>query len=103
MPIVKNWVKTNASRKFPCAVSRKDFEQRNLQYRNLVLGVLKDFPEVNVFDLSIELCDEQWCWAMKDNKMLYRDYDHFSNEGPNYIIKFLAPIIRKTLSSNYPN
>ncbi len=92
-------LKINHAKKFPCAVSRKDVEMRNLQYRNLISSVLKDFPKVHFYDPTNDFCDEQWCWAIKDKKILYRNIDHLSNEGSNYIIKFLAPIIRKALSS----
>ncbi len=79
--------------KTPCAVSRKEFDERNREYRELVFGVLKEFPAVEVFDAAAQLCDEKWCWAMKDGKMLYRDDDHLSIEGSRYLAKELVKLI----------
>lgn len=78
----------------PCAVSRRDFDKRNQEYRELVLSVLKDFPTVHIFDAAASLCDTQWCWAMKDGKMLYRDGDHLSVQGSLYISKKLVKSLR---------
>ncbi|MGB7649816.1 MAG: SGNH hydrolase domain-containing protein, partial [Gallionella sp.] len=79
--------------KTPCAVSRKEFDERNREYRELVFSVLKDFPTVQVFDAAAQLCDDNWCWAMKDGKMLYRDDDHLSIEGSRYLAKELVKLI----------
>ena len=64
-----------------CAIPRKDFDARSREYRDLVLSVLKDYPSVEVFDAADQLCDQQWCWAIKDGNMLYRDDDHLSLDG----------------------
>ncbi len=78
----------------PCAVSRLDFEQRNRQYRELVLSVLKDFPSVDVFDAAALFCDAQWCWAMTEGKMLYRDDDHLSVQGSRYVASALVKLLK---------
>jgi peptidoglycan/LPS O-acetylase OafA/YrhL len=77
-----------------CAVSRQAFDERNRDYRALVASVLKDFPKVKVFDAAAELCDAQWCWAMKTGKMLYRNDDHLSVEGSLYLARGLAKLIQ---------
>jgi peptidoglycan/LPS O-acetylase OafA/YrhL len=76
--------------KTPCAVSRAAFDERNRAYRELVFTVLKDFPTVQIFDAAAQLCDAEWCWAMKDGKMLYRDDDHLSVEGSRLMAKALV-------------
>ncbi len=82
-----DWVKQ------PCVLPRQDFEQRSREYRELVLSVLKDFPSVKVFDAPALLCDDQWCWAMKDHMLLYRDDHHLSIEGSRYLTKELVKLI----------
>lgn len=67
--------------KNPCAVSREEFDKRNKQYRTIALDVLKDFPSVKVADPMDLFCDNQFCWALKDGKMMYRDDDHLSKQG----------------------
>jgi hypothetical protein len=84
----------NFSIKQPCAVSRKDFDARNREYRKLVFSVLKNFPSVHVFDAASQLCDAEWCWAMKDGKMLYRDDDHLSFEGSRLVAHELVKLLQ---------
>lgn len=64
-----------------CAIPRREFEARAAFLRTAVGPVLNDFPEVRVFDPSRYLCDKEYCWAMKDGKMLYRDDNHVSLGG----------------------
>jgi len=52
--------------------------------------VFEDFPTVQVFDPVPHLCDAEYCWAMKDGKMLYRNDDHLSMAGSMYIGSKLA-------------
>lgn len=79
--------------KTPCAIPRKDFNERNREYRNLVMSILKDYPSVKVFDAAAQLCDEQQCFAMKENKILYRDDDHLSLDGARLISAKLVKLL----------
>jgi hypothetical protein len=81
----------------PCAVSRQDFDERNREYRELVFSVLKDFPAVHILDVAEAFCDDKWCWAMKDGKMLYRDDDHLSLQGSELVGQKLVPLIKPSL------
>lgn len=69
----------------PCAVSRSEFDDRNAKYWEITDAVLNEFRTVKVFRPSEYLCDEQWCWALKDNIVMYRDDDHLSLDGSIYI------------------
>jgi peptidoglycan/LPS O-acetylase OafA/YrhL len=82
----------------PCAVSRADFDQRTRKYHALVAEVLKGFPQVVLFDASDKLCDDKWCWASKNDTLLYRDVDHLSPEGSRFVGAFLHPLIRQELA-----
>jgi hypothetical protein len=61
-----------------CKVPAVDVEQRMHAYRQLTLNVLKDFPSVKVADIPSIFCDAQFCWIMKDRRLLYRDSNHLS-------------------------
>ena len=76
-----------------CNFARSTFAQDSQDYRDLVFKVLKDFPSVQTFDAAAQLCDDKWCWAMKDGKMLYRDDVHLSIEGSRYIAQGLTTLI----------
>ena len=80
----------NKKVKFPCAINIKDYKQDTLEYRNAVNKVLKDFPQVKVFDTTAELCDKNLCWAMKNGKILYRDDVHLSLDGSKFISELLV-------------
>jgi hypothetical protein len=77
-----------------CAISREEFEKHNREYREIAASVLKNFPAVKVFDAAQFLCDDHWCWAMKDSEVLYADKTHLSRQGGSYIAHFLAPVIQ---------
>ncbi|MCX8086356.1 MAG: SGNH hydrolase domain-containing protein [Rhodocyclaceae bacterium] len=39
-------------------------------------------------------CDEEWCWAMKDGKLLYYDDDHVLLEGARLIAREILPHVQ---------
>jgi hypothetical protein len=64
-----------------CAIPRASYDQAYGAYRRMVLEVLREYPQVAVFDSAAYLCDREWCWAEKDGMILYRDRWHLSTEG----------------------
>ena len=78
------------SAKTPCAVSRAQVDSRRKKYLEIVNTVLSDFPNVKVLDPIPILCDSDYCWAVKENKMLYVDEHHLSVEGAKYLMKHLS-------------
>lgn len=83
--------------KHPCSVARASFEQKASVYRQLVMEVLQDFPQVIVLDLAQKMCDEKQCWVIRDERMFYADNNHLSEDGATYIAQFLVPLLRKSL------
>jgi len=81
----------------PCAMERERFDKEgNAEYRALVLGVLRNFPRVRVFDPASVLCDTEWCWAVRDGIYLYRDAaGHLSQDGSRYLAPYLQRIIKE--------
>jgi len=78
-----------------CALPRNAFEQRRKGYIGVLNEVLKDFPQVVVVDGAEPFCDRQWCFAMKDGKMLYIDDDHVSVYGARLMAsKILAHLLQ---------
>ncbi|MBP0600763.1 acyltransferase [Herbaspirillum sp. LeCh32-8] len=87
-------LRPNISAMGTCAVAQHTFEEQSGRYREVVMGILKDFPDVDVYDSAAKLCHDKLCWAMKDGELLYRDYDHLSQVGSDYIAKSLWPVIQ---------
>jgi peptidoglycan/LPS O-acetylase OafA/YrhL len=77
----------------PCAVPRSEYDARNKDYRTVVLSVLKDYPGVKLFDAAAYLCDDTWCRAMRDDKILYFDGDHLSRAGSRYLAGELLQVL----------
>ncbi len=88
----------DAAPRAPCALQRTEFDARNREYKELVAHVLTDYVDVKTFDAAAPLCDDQWCWAMKDGKILFRDYDHLSDDGSRLVAQSLASLIRQLLN-----
>ena len=74
-----------------CGVPRDEVERRNRDYRRLISELQKTFPRLKVFDPFPYLCDSTACYAMNDGHLFYRDHDHLSAAGAEYLsAKFLA-------------
>jgi hypothetical protein len=76
--------------KSPCALPKRKEDQLSGAYRQMVSRVLRDFPQVKLWDSDRVLCDSQNCWAMKDGMLLYRDSVHLSQAGSRYVAERLA-------------
>ncbi len=81
-----SWSRKNDA---PCAVSRKDFEDRTESYRQMVNRILAQRPEIRVIDLAEALCDEKWCLGAKNGVLFYMDDDHLSHRGAAYVVNSL--------------
>ncbi len=76
--------------KSPCAIDRRSYDRRSARYRAVVRAVLEQFPQVRVFDPAHDLCDDRWCWAMRNGDMLYHDDNHLSYLGAAYLSRRFA-------------
>jgi peptidoglycan/LPS O-acetylase OafA/YrhL len=74
----------------PCAMPRAEVDAQSPDHDPIVLGLMKEFPAVELFQTAPLLCDAKLCWAMKDGQLLYRDKDHLSYDGDLYIGKKFA-------------
>lgn len=76
--------------RFPCAISRHDFESRNSEYHQLVTEARLAFPNITFIDTYRHLCDEKLCHGIISNELLYKDRDHLSAAGSRYVAKKIA-------------
>ncbi len=67
-------------------------------YREWVNSVLKDFPQVKVFDAALPFCDSENCYGSKDGNILYRDGGHLSISGSNLVAPKLHDLIINSLN-----
>jgi len=73
----------------PCAVRKIDFVARTKMHRAGVDSILSARPEIKVIDLAKALCDEEWCFASKNNILFYMDDDHLSLRGAEHVVRQL--------------
>lgn len=78
------WTITGKAKE-PCGIPRSYYDQRSAAYRAIVQKVAASFPTVKIVDPSRTFCDEDFCWAMRDGKLAYRDDDHLSVYGSSIV------------------
>ena len=69
----------------PCAIPRAKYDKEYLSYMTIVKSVLQDYPEVRIFDATDMFCDAQYCWAMRNDIIYFRDNNHLSLEGSDIV------------------
>ncbi len=62
-------------------VSYDEYNKRQEEYRKRIYDISKSFPSITILDPEPIFCDTSFCYAIKNDKMLYRDDDHLSIEG----------------------
>ena len=76
--------------KDPCALSRPVFDQRNVEYHRIIRDAKKAYPTVKFINLYDYLCDQDFCYALKDGVLLYSDHSHLSADGSRYVLGKVA-------------
>ena len=69
----------------PCAVPRDTIDAREADYRDLIQQLVGRYPRLRVFDPRQYLCDARLCYVMRDGRLLYRDTNHLSLAGSEYL------------------
>jgi peptidoglycan/LPS O-acetylase OafA/YrhL len=94
------WRFDESALKTICAITRSQVDSRRQKYLEIVLPILNEFPNVNVLDPLPAFCDENYCWAVKDKKLLYRDHDHLNETGAIYLGEYFERQLKTHDSSN---
>ncbi|MGZ0078001.1 acyltransferase family protein [Methylomonas sp. YC3] len=69
-----------------CDVSRKSFEERNINYRRAVDAInAATHKRIKIFPAYEYLCDESTCSGMHDDMSYFYDDDHLSMRGSKFI------------------
>ena len=67
-------------------------------YKEWTMSALKDFPQVKVFDMSLQFCDSEFCYGSKNGDILYRDSVHLSISGSDLVAPKLHEFIVNSLN-----
>ncbi len=74
----------------PCAITRREVDLRQQNYKAPFLDVLKGFPAVRVIDPMDSLCDAALCYGIDGNEVRYTDDNHVNAIGASKVLKALA-------------
>ncbi len=69
-----------------CSITTQRLMARQKKYREIIEELQHRFPDLKVFDPIPYLCNQDTCSAIKDNLVLYRDANHLSGDGVNYVL-----------------
>lgn len=83
--VKRPWRISGQTSKIPCATQRDKINDHQREYREVIFEVLAEYPKVKIWDITSAFCDSQYCWAIKENKMLYRDNNHLNKTGSLYL------------------
>jgi len=64
-----------------CKISYGAYLTRAGEYRSKVKKMSRKYPNITILDPKDLYCDNLYCYAIKDGKMLYADDDHHSIDG----------------------
>jgi len=83
-----------------CRITLETYLKRASEYRNIVYSLAKNYKNVVVLDPINFFCDEKYCYAIRNGKLLYSDDDHLSKDGVFELAKFLTGKIVNDTASN---
>lgn len=69
-----------------CRIVRSVVEARNKAYVEISTAAVRAVPSARLINLQDALCDDQFCYAIRDGRLLYRDADHLSEYGTQYVM-----------------
>ena len=64
-----------------CRLTLESYLNRAREYRDFIYTLSKKYTNTNILDPKDMYCDDKYCYAIKDGKMLYADDDHHSLDG----------------------
>jgi peptidoglycan/LPS O-acetylase OafA/YrhL len=74
-----------------CGLPVSAYRARARRYREVTTEVLREFPATEVWDLPRLLCDDRLCHARRGDDVLYRDADHLSVRGSQWVAARFDP------------
>ena len=74
-----------------CGLPVSAYRDRTRRYLQVTAEVLRQFPATEVWDLPRLLCDDRLCHARRGDDVLYRDADHLSVRGSQWVAARFDP------------
>ncbi|WP_417334506.1 SGNH hydrolase domain-containing protein [Halarcobacter sp.] len=64
-----------------CRIKYEQYFQRQNEYRTNAIDLANKYKKIKILDPEKLYCDDKYCYAIKDGKMLYADDDDHSVDG----------------------
>ena len=64
-----------------CKLPLASYINRSREYRDFIYNLSKKYKNIKILDPKDIYCDNKYCYAIRDDKMLYADDDHHSIDG----------------------
>lgn len=78
-----------------CKLPIEKYMDRSKGYRDFVFELSRKYKNINVVDPLNVYCDDKYCYAIRNGKILYADDDHHSLDGSIEQAKYLKNYILK--------
>jgi hypothetical protein len=76
-----------------CSEDVSVYVKQTSMYLNELKKIELSNPKIKVIDQSGLICDERVCTMIHNEKMLYRDYNHLSISGSNFVGAYIASMV----------
>lgn len=83
-----------------CRVLYDEYQNRMREYKNNIIVLASKYQNINILDPEDLFCDANYCYAIKDGKMLYADDDHLSVDGSMAQAKYFIDEIFSDKATN---
>ncbi len=68
-----------------CSINASFFRKQHVKYRSALVTVAASFPNVRLLQTDDFFCDEQVCYGAQNGVLFFRDVNHLTVEGSQYI------------------
>ena len=68
-----------------CNLDQKNAKINDAGSREFIINILKDYPDIGLFDPEQFLCQQGQCQFMNGGKILYIDFSHLNSYGGEYL------------------
>lgn len=75
----------NAQREPVCSINASFFRKQQVKYRPALVAVAASFPKVRLVETDDVFCDEHVCSEAKNGVLFFRDVNHLTVEGSQYL------------------
>lgn len=72
-----------------CKLSRSSISERNAEYIKLIKQTTLAIGNIKLINLQDPLCDNSYCYVIKNGQLLYKDSDHLTPYGAELVVNNL--------------